>query len=89
MRAHFLHIYTTARCAIMSPLVTASLIFTTDPDLGVQLDAIARREGLSIAGLCELVDERRERARQQGRPVPEQVAALRVLVEAYGRYAEG
>ncbi|HEY0832673.1 MAG TPA: hypothetical protein VGE72_02090 [Azospirillum sp.] len=73
----------------MSPLVTASLIFTTDPDLGVQLDAIARREGLSVAGLCKLVDERRERARHQGRPVPEFMVALRVLVEAYWRYAEG
>lgn len=73
----------------MSPLVTASLIATTYPDLGAQLDAIARREGLSVAGLCHLVEERRERARRQGRPVPEQVAALRVLVAAYWRYVEG
>ena len=73
----------------MSPLVIASLILTTDPDLGIQLDAIARREGLSVAGLCQLVEKRCERARQQGRPVPEMTVALRVLVEAYGRYTKG
>jgi len=73
----------------MSPTVTASLIITSDPDLGAQLDAAARREAMSVAGLCQLVEERCERARQQGGPVPEMMAALRVLVEAYWRYAEG